>query len=282
MKNILIILICLASIIILNLFAFIIPIVPSQVSLFVLGGIAILLYYKSTFPFSINIFILCFCTLLNLFLILTFDNASFTDGDDEGWGYLPIFLGEMSAIVFSIAFCIIYKKKVVELLIGLILSGTLIFFYQKYLGDYGQIISEPSCTEMKISKRNNLFVSELHFSDSIIIRKIDTFYIESGWIEKEIAIDHRKLTTKIIETGKYKIAIIINGKYHSSNSLKKIFCYIGEIHSEVQPLKRIIKSEDFPTELNKIDTISLYFCYKKNFDLKFINTIKAFPKTAIQ
>lgn len=272
MKNILILITCITALILSNYLGNISPPTSILFTPILIAGIAVLFFYKSNFPFFIKVLFITFFIISNDLLVRTYAGGT-ADSEGNGWIILFMFLGMFLALILTVFFGIKNGKRI-ELLIVLAVSGFLIFYYFSYFSDYGQVWIQPSCTEIENSKNENLFVSDLKYSDSIIIAKQDKYLIKKGWIEKEIEIDNRGLKKKKVETGIFNVVIIIQGEFDKNGDSQNVnYKWISIKPDYGRPLRNVIS---FNVK-SRLDSIPIYF-YTDYFKT-FIKGIKMVPKT---
>lgn len=272
MKNILILITSLVALILSNYLGNISPPTSILFTPILIAGIAVLIFYKSNFPFFIKVLFITFFIISNDLLVRTYAGGT-ADSEGNGWIILFMFLGIFLALILTVFFGITNGKKI-ELLIVLPVSGFLTFFYFSHFSDYGLVWIQPSCTEIENSKNEKLFVSDLKYSDSIIIAKQDKYLIKKGWIEKEIKIDNRGLKKKKIETGIFNVVIIIKGEFDKYGDSQNVnYKWISITPDYGRPLRNVIS---FNVQ-SQVDTIPIYF-YTDYFKT-LIKKIKMVPKT---
>lgn len=268
MKNIYTLILCFTALILSNVLGHILPPFSIFLSPIIIGGIASLILYNTNFPFLVKILFITSFIFLNDFAIRIYAGGTH-DGEGNGWIVLFMFIGILIGLILVLNFGI-NNKKVKELLIGLLLAGSLIYLYISYFGTFGLVWTKPPCHEIKTSKSEKIFISDLKFSDSVIFCGADTFTVNNGWVEKEIKIDNSGIRKKNIETGKFNIIIKINGKFDKYGFYDKIYF---KSHEDINDNRasQLRNEITFNVPLRN-DSASLYF-FKDHHLIKRIHAV---------
>ncbi|HEY5593241.1 MAG TPA: hypothetical protein VIK55_19770 [Paludibacter sp.] len=136
-------------------------------------------------------------------------------GDDHDWeGVDWIVIFEFIGLIISIIVIIISgfisrKKNIKKYFLFIVASCCLFFIYQSYFNSLGMVWINDPISNLRIAKQKGLYISDVKFSDSIIINDNDTFRISQGWIEQQTETNHMGLFKKTHNTDKIYCTIII-------------------------------------------------------------------------
>jgi len=137
--------------------------------------------------------------------------------DLEGAGFINAFLiiGLIISTIIILIKTVVLKNinAIIKIMLTLMMPVTM-FLYIQYFGLYGLSYSKSMSLTKQNAIENNTFLSDLNFSETVIIYDTDSIHIISGWTEKELILNHNSLISKTEETENinYKLKIKHNFK----------------------------------------------------------------------
>jgi hypothetical protein len=184
----------------------------------VIVGIISILILKANLKLFYRIPLIVLAIISNDMLIKL--NAG-VNNDTEGVGWMNLLLvfGVFVATIltfFELKFSQYYKLSNVLLSTFFIPFSTGI--YLSYFGFFGLINDQPSSESVEISKSNQTFVSNLTFSDHLIMHENDSIHILNGWSEKQKRVNHTGFFRKQEYTGKINYIVKTQHNLESTDS----------------------------------------------------------------
>jgi len=137
--------------------------------------------------------------------------------DLEGAGFINAFLiiGLIISTIIILIKTVVLKNinAIIKIMLTLMMPVTM-FLYIQYFGLYGLSYSKSMSLTKQNAIENKTFLSDLNFSETVIIYDTDSIHIISGWTEKELILNHNSLISKTEETENinYKLKIKHNFK----------------------------------------------------------------------
>lgn len=148
------------------------------------------------------------------------------DTQGAGWINLMLIIGViLSAIICLILFLSekISGRKIIASLLGFTLFSAL---YVNYFAFHGMGVMVPSSDTMAEAKDKGHFIRAIRLDGKLVADEGDTVALLSGWLEREVRIDHTGLIKRLEPTG-YVLGFIpleknsdrpMNGLYYKQNS----------------------------------------------------------------
>ncbi|WP_291098119.1 MULTISPECIES: hypothetical protein [unclassified Flavobacterium] len=176
------------------------------------------------FKFGYRILLITLAIIVNDICIKDFAGGTY---DLEGEGFISAFLIIgliISTIIILIKTVVLKNMNAIVKIMLTLMMPVIMFLYLQYFGLYGLSFSKSMSLTKENAIENKTFLSDLYFSESEIIYDIDSIRIISGWIEKEIMLNHNSLICKSEETGNinYKIKIKHNFKPYDFSIYYKV------------------------------------------------------------
>ncbi len=276
MRNILIVLASYISILIFNYLGHVVAPFSILLTPILIGFLTWIIVDKCSFHLIIKTLILASLIILNDILIRLIAGGNH-DSEGNGWIILFMFFGILICGL-SLLIIGIIRKQIKVTLISLVLPILIVYIYLDNFSTLGLIWEKPTCKDIKESKIDNRYITDLHFNDNRLVYKSDSVNIQ-GWIEKKILIDNSGFSKKIIDTKKYNGIIKMNGCYNDSTPFNRIYYKID--NPDINGASPIEKTVTFGVN-NLNDTIKIYFFKDlddtvKNF--KLIKEIKTVANT---
>lgn len=176
----------------------------------IIGGITALLSMTTFRVYFIILFILIVIFLNDILIKLSAGGIS----DFEGAGLINLFFifgVIVSTIIALISLFYSRKRNRVMTIFLCLLIPVASYFYIPYFDFLGLIDHENASLSEQISKKKDVFISDLKFSQNQVAAKNDTLNIIGGWSEKQIIVDHTHLIKKYDDTSTINYIIKLNG-----------------------------------------------------------------------
>src|ERR1035437_8650829 len=177
-----------------------------------IGFVSLIVFSKSRYHILIKTLIVMSLILLNDIMIRFYAGGTH-DSEGNAWILLMFDIALIVAGVSLLVFGII-NKQFKWIIINFIISLFVFYFYLSNYNDLGMSWNNYTSKSIIQSQKDCVFISQLSFSNSLIISGNNTYRIVDGWIEKEIKIDNTGFKKKISLTGRYNVIINVKGNFN--------------------------------------------------------------------
>ena len=135
-----------------------------------------------------------------------------SDAEGLGWFNLLSLTGMVIIFFFySVALALRRNLKAIIKILYILAYLAIFSLYFFFFGDFGvRSLNNPEY-QIELAKAKDLYVGNITFSDSLIIRKKDTFRLGNGWTEYETQFDHMNLVPRNVKTGNLIYLVQIKG-----------------------------------------------------------------------
>ena len=231
---------------------------------FIIGFISWIIFNKSRLHILIKTLIVISLIFVNDILIRFYAGGTH-DSEGNAWILLMFYIALIIAGIVLLIFGIT-NKKIKWIIFSFFISFFVFYFYLSNYYDLGMTWNNYPSTNVQQSKKDSVFISELSFSNSLIISGKDTFRLVDGWIEKEIKIDRTEFKKWISLTGKFNVIINVRGNFDR-------YGYSDNTHYRINDSTSLgsyaIKDRiTYNTDSN--DTLVIYFYHGDKFIKKII------------
>jgi hypothetical protein len=236
---------------------------------FIVGFVSWIIFNKSRLHILIKTLILISLIVINDILIRFYAGGTH-DSEGNGWillmFYIALIIAGISLLVYGIA-----NKQFKWIIINLIISFLVFYFYLSNCYTLGMSWDNYPSENIIEAKKDNVFISELSFSDTLINSGNNTYQIIDGWIEKEINIDNTGFKKQISFTGKFNVILNTIGSFDKYEYSDNIQYRINDSTS----LGSYAIKERITYKTDSNDTLIMYFYHND----KFIKKIFTFANT---
>ena len=103
-------------------------------------------------------------------------------------------------------------------------SCVILITYLSYFDSLGMTYINNPTKQIEESKKEGIFISEVHLSNDTITIGNYKFSFKQGWIERQTRLNHLSLFEKTELTGESNCIIVLNGKFNKYDSNDSV-CY---------------------------------------------------------